>query len=80
MHRKPYEMDGGWALVLSAVVTTVGGVLVALIAQFRKENKEDHAVVAGMLSHIYKSVGRVETKVDKVENKLNDHIKEHNRS
>jgi DNA anti-recombination protein RmuC len=73
-------MDGGWALVLSAVVTTVGGVLVALIAQFRKENKEDHAVVAGMLSHIYKSVGRVETKVDKVENKLNDHIKEHNRS
>jgi hypothetical protein len=33
-----------------------------------------------MLSHIYKSVGRVETKVDKVENKLNDHIKEHTRS
>ena len=73
-------MDGGWALILSAVVTTVGGVLVALIAQFRKENKEDHAVVAGMLSHIYRSVGRVETKVDKVENKLNDHIKEHTRS
>ncbi|MFN9954398.1 MAG: hypothetical protein ACK55I_14985, partial [bacterium] len=68
-------MDGGWALILSAVVTTVGGVLVALIAQFRKENKQDHAVVAGMLSHIYKSVGRVETKVDKVEHKLNDHIK-----
>jgi len=80
MHRKTYEVDGGWALILSAVVTTVGGVLVALIAQFRKENKEDHAVVAGMLSHIYRSVGRVETKVDKVENKLNDHIKEHNRS
>lgn len=80
MHRKPYEVDGGWALILSAVVTTVGGVLVALIAQFRKENKQDHAVVAGMLSHIYKSVGRVETKVDKVEHKLNDHIKEHARS
>ena len=80
MHRKTYEVDGGWALILSAVVTTVGGVLVALIAQFRKENKQDHAVVAGMLSHIYKSVGRVETKVDKVEHKLNDHIKEHTRS
>jgi len=73
-------MDGGWALILSAVVTAVGGVLVTLIAQFRKENKSDHAVVAGMLQHIYRSVGRVETKVDKVENKLNDHIKEHNRS
>ena len=72
-------MDGGWALILSAVVTAVGGVLVTLIAQFRKENKSDHAVVAGMLQHIYRSVGRVETKVDKVESKLNDHIKEHTR-
>lgn len=72
-------MDGGWALILSAVVTAVGGVLVAFIAQFRKENKQDHAVVAGMLQHIYKSVGRVEVKVEKVENKLNDHIKEHTR-
>jgi len=70
-------MDGGWALILSAVVTTVGGVLVALIAQFRKENKNDHAIVAGMLSHIYKSVGRVETKVDKVEKKLDNHINDH---
>jgi DNA anti-recombination protein RmuC len=70
-------MDGGWALILSAVVTTVGGVLVALIAQFRKENKNDHAIVAGMLSHIYRSVGRVETKVDKVEKKLDNHINDH---
>ena len=70
-------MDGGWALILSAVVTAVGGVLVTLIAQFRKENKSDHAVVAGMLQHIYRSVGRVETKVDKVEKKLNDHLGDH---
>jgi len=72
-------MDGGWALVLSAVVTAVGGILVAVISQFRKENREDHAVVSGMLQHIYKSVKGVETKVDKVEHKLNDHIKEHTR-
>ena len=70
-------MDGGWALILSAVVTAVGGVLVTLIAQFRKENKSDHAVVAGMLQHIYRSVGRVETKVDKVEKKLNNHLSDH---
>ena len=70
-------MDGGWALVLSAVVTAVGGILVTLIAQFRKENKSDHAVVAGMLQHIYRSVSRVETKVDKVEKKLNDHLGDH---
>ena len=72
-------MDGGWALILSAVVTAVGGVLVTLIAQFRKENKSDHAVVAGMLQHIYRSVGRVETKVDKVEKKFDDHINDHTR-
>ncbi len=70
-------MDGGWALILSAVVTAVGGILVTLIAQFRKENKNDHAIVAGMLSHIYRSVGRVETKVDKVEKKLDSHISDH---
>lgn len=58
-------MDGGWALILSAVVTAVGGVIVTLIAQFRKENKSDHAIVTGMLQHIYRSVGRVENKVDK---------------
>jgi hypothetical protein len=31
-------MDGGWALILSAVVTAVGGIIVTLLAQFRKEN------------------------------------------
>ena len=72
-------MDGGWALVLSAVVTAVGGIVVTVISQFRKENREDHAVVSGMLQHIYKSEKGVETKVDKVEGKLNDHIKEHTR-
>lgn len=70
-------MDGGWALILSAVVTAVGGVLVTLISLFRKENKSDHAVVAGMLQHIYKSVGRVEAKVDKVDNGLAQHVASH---
>lgn len=70
-------MDGGWALILSAVVTAVGGVIVAIIAQFRKENREDHAVVAGMLQHVFSSVGRVEVKVDKVVEDLESHIQEH---
>ena len=72
-------MDGGWALVLSAVVTAVGGIVVTVISQFRKENREDHAVVSGMLQHIYRSVKGVEVKVDKVEKKLDDHISDHTR-
>lgn len=72
-------MDGGWALILSAVVTAVGGVMVALLARVRKENKEDHAVVATMLQHVFGSVSRVEVKVDKVSDGLESHIKEHQR-
>lgn len=70
-------MDGGWALVLSAVVTAVGGVMVTLLAMVRKENKDDHAVVAGMLQHVFKSVGTVETKLDKVSYNLKEHINSH---
>ena len=73
-------MDGGWALVLSAVVTAVGGIMVTLLAMVRKENKDDHAVVAGMLQHVFKSVGRVELKVDKVSDNLQEHIKTHDNS
>jgi len=70
-------MDGGWALILSAVVTAVGGVIVTIISLFRKENKSDHAVVTGMLQHIYRSVSRVETKVDKVDTRLTKHLLSH---
>ena len=70
-------MDGGWALILSAVVTAVGGIIVTVIALFRKENQEDHAVVAGMLQHVFSSMGRVEIKVDKVSDHLESHVKEH---
>lgn len=57
-------MDGGWALILSAVVTAVGGVIVAVISQFRKENKQDHDVVLGMLKVLYNRVTRVDGKLD----------------
>jgi pantothenate kinase type III len=70
-------MDGGWALILSAVVTAVGGIIVTLLAMFRKENREDHAVVAGMLQHVFSSVNRVEHKVDKVADGLESHLQEH---
>jgi hypothetical protein len=73
-------MDGGWALVLSAVVTAVGGIMVTLLAMVRKENKDDHAVVAGMLQHVFKSVGTVENKLDKVADNLQEHIKTHDNS
>lgn len=72
-------MDGGWALVISALITALGGVAVVMFAQMKKENKDDHAVVAGMLQHIYRVTARVETKVEKVDSKLNTHIEDHSK-
>ena len=67
-------MDGGWALVVSVVVTDVGGLIVALLSQFKRENKQDHDVVLGLLKMVYTRTGRVEEKVDKVDVRLTEHI------
>ena len=70
-------MDGGWALILSAVVTAVGGIIITIISQFRKENRTDHDNVMSTLRVMHKGIGRVETKVDKVDIRLTDHLISH---
>ncbi len=70
-------MDGGWALILSAVVTAVGGIIITIISQFRKENRTDHDNVMSTLRIMHKGIGRVETKVDKVDIRLTDHLISH---
>lgn len=49
--------------VTVAVITAVGGVIAALIQSLRKENRDDHAVVADALTRI--------------ENKVDTHIRDH---
>lgn len=70
-------MDAGWAVFLSAVVAGSFSVLVAIIQKFKKENASDHEVVMGMLKMVYKKQGTVETKIDKVSERLTDHIENH---
>lgn len=70
-------MDAGWALLLSAVVTGAFGVVVTLIQKFKKENASDHEVVMGMLKMVYKKQSNVEDKIDRVDNKLDAHIRGH---
>jgi uncharacterized protein YgbK (DUF1537 family) len=70
-------MDGGWALILAAVVTAVGGVIVGVLQQFKRENHDDHAYVRGVLTMLYKSQNRIETKVDKVDERLTRHLDSH---
>ena len=70
-------MDGNWALIVAAVVTAVGGILVAVLQQFRKENAVDHQVVIGMLKLVHRSQQRVEDKVQRVDERLSNHLESH---
>lgn len=50
--------------VVVALVTAVGGVIVAVIHSFRKENHADHARVMNALDRVSNTIERVEGKVD----------------
>ena len=63
--------------VVVAIISLVGGIIVALIQQSRKENKQDHNVVAELLHDVHKDVVKIEKHLDHVEDKLDDHIEEH---
>ena len=51
--------------VTVAVIAAVGTILAALVQSMRKENRDDHAIVAD-------SLDRIETKLDK---HIDDHLK-----
>jgi lipopolysaccharide biosynthesis regulator YciM len=70
-------MDMGTASIIVAAITAVGGIIVAAINKFRKENKDDHAYVRGVLTMLYKSQNRIETKVDRVDERLSNHLELH---
>jgi hypothetical protein len=61
-------MDAGLATVLAAAVTGAFALLAVLVNRSHKENKKDHAYVAGLLlSMLYKSSGRIEGKVERLD-------------
>lgn len=71
-------MDNGLAMVIVAVVTAVGGVIVAVIHSARKENRNDHALVSDSLVRLTDIALRTEDKVDTVAVELHDHLEGHN--
>lgn len=56
-------MDGTAAIVV-AVITAVGGIIVALIQRVRSENARDHAVVQTQLDLLTDLVRDVKSKTD----------------
>ena len=70
-------MDAGLASIIAAAITAGFAFLGVALNKFRKENHDDHAYVRGLLTMLYKSQNRIETKVDKVDERLDDHIEFH---
>lgn len=70
-------MDMGFAAILVALITTIGGIVVGFMQSFKKEtistrveNRTDHAVVQAQLRMLHKSVDRVG---DRLETHIDDH-------
>ena len=72
-------MDQGLAIFLAALITAVGGILAALFASLKKENRKDHGVVLDQLRFINQNVERTSWRVAKVDVKLDHHISNHER-
>jgi hypothetical protein len=70
-------VDAGWAIFLSAVVAGAFSVLVAIIQKFKKDNAKDHDLVVNMLKLVYRRQGTTEDKIDRVSERLTDHIQNH---
>jgi hypothetical protein len=70
-------VDAGWAVFLSAVVAGAFSVLVAIIQKFKKDNAKDHDLVVNMLKLVYRKQNTTEDKIDRVSERLTDHIQNH---
>lgn len=63
--------------IFVAIIASIGGILAALVQKGRKENKEDHNVVAGLLCDVKDDIINLHHKVDKVDDKVDGHISWH---
>ncbi len=73
--------------IFVALIAAVGGVLAALVQKGRKENKDDHNVVANLLIgvkddiiYLHEKLDHVDDQVDKVDDKIDMHIKWHRKT
>jgi len=53
-----------YAPIFVAGIAAVGAIIVAIIQQFRRENRDDHAKVMDVLDRVSHTIDRVEGKVD----------------
>lgn len=70
-------MDQGIAIIIVSVISTVGAVLVAMLQSARRENRRDHATVAGALVRLHNAAQRTRLSVERVEMKVDRHLFDH---
>ena len=70
-------MDSGIALILAAAVTGAFGLLTVVIQRFKAENRKDHDTVMAMLRLMRRAQDRTEIKLDKVDDRLSNHLEFH---
>lgn len=70
--------------IIVAIIAAVSGVIAALIQKGRKENKNDHNVVADLIIgvkddiiQLHHKIDHVDDQVEKVDDKIDMHIKWH---
>ena len=57
--------------------TIVAGIPAILIQRARQENNFDHAIVQNRLKGLFNLVGEVSEQVEKIDDKLEEHLKNH---
>lgn len=50
--------------IIVAVITAVGGIIASYLHVFRKENREDHALVTEQIRLVHRSINKIGDKVD----------------
>jgi len=70
-------VDAGIASIWVACIGGTFSLLAVILQRFRAENKKDHDTVMAMLRLMRRAQDRTEDKVDKVSERLTDHIAKH---
>jgi hypothetical protein len=70
-------MDAGLATIWAACIGGGFSILAVVVQKFKSENRKDHDTVMAMLRLMRRAQDRTEDKLDKVSERLTDHIEKH---
>lgn len=63
--------------LIGLVGTAIAGIPAILIQRARQENNFDHAIVQNRLTKLFNAVSEVSDTTKKIDNKIEEHLKDH---